>query len=310
MTRRQWTLLFVSDSDTQIRQFQLPRGLVQLAIAMVLIIVSVLSSLGTTVVMKARAPLATKALEQKNELMKAELTEIQGQIGTLQTELQTLAQQDEKFRLVAGLDVISEDVQRVGIGGPIEPAVSEDLLKLDRTTGEIVTAASNDVGEMLRRAKLLNFSWREASTTLSDKHERLEATPSIVPTNGYLTSVFSRSRKHPIFNRYRPHQGVDITASTGTPIVAAAKGVVRFAGANGDFGLSVEIDHGHGVVTRYAHASKILAKRGQQVQRGDKVALVGATGLAVGPHLHYEVLVNGKPTDPRKWFFNSDAIAD
>jgi len=92
--------------------------------------------------------------------------------------------------------------------------------------------------------------------------------------------------------------------------VSAANGVVRHAGYDGDFGYAVEVDHGYGVITRYAHASKLLVRAGQRVQRGDKVALVGSTGLASGPHLHYEVLVNGRPTNPRQYFFEMRAIAD
>ncbi|HEY0306428.1 MAG TPA: M23 family metallopeptidase, partial [Longimicrobiales bacterium] len=150
----------------------------------------------------------------------------------------------------------------------------------------------------------------EARDTLAEKRDRLESTPSILPTRGYVTSVFSRSRMHPILDVARPHEGIDITAPTGTPIMAAAKGSVRFVGTDGGYGLSIEVDHGYGVVTRYAHASKALVKHGQQVQRGDTIGLVGQTGLAIGPHLHYEVLVNGKATNPRQWFLNVDKVAD
>jgi murein DD-endopeptidase MepM/ murein hydrolase activator NlpD len=190
---------------------------------------------------------------------------------------------------------LNADVQRVGVGGPGDEGESR---------------VTNEISELLRRARLLSFSWREARDTLESKHDRLEATPSIVPTHGFLSSAYQRSRMHPIYNRARPHTGVDITANTGTPIVAAAKGRVISAGWEGNYGNMVEIDHGYGVVTRYAHASKILVRRGQTVERGDKVALVGKTGLAVGPHLHYEVLVNGKATNPAKYFLDMDVIAD
>lgn len=295
MARRHWTLLFLSDSAQQVKQYRFPRAVVQLAIAVVLVAVSTISSIGTAVYMKLHAPHAAQALMRKNNQMQRELNEVHVQVAALQTELDVLAQHDEKFRLVAGLEPINDDVQKVGIGGgPLEFA----------------SAASNEVNELLRRAKLLSFSWREARDTLAFKHSRLEATPSIVPTNGYITSAFSRSRKHPILNRARPHEGVDISAPRGTPIVAAAKGRIRFSGPDGDYGLSVEVDHGFGVVTRYAHASKLLVQRGQTVERGQTIGLVGETGLAVGPHLHYEVLVNGKPTNPRTWFLNMEAIAD
>lgn len=295
MARRHWTLLFLSDSTQQVKQYRFPRTVVQLAIAVVMVTVSAISSIGTAIYMKAHAPQAAQALMRKNNQMQRELNEVHTQVAALQTELDVLAQEDEKFRLVAGLEPINEDVQKVGIGGgPMEFA----------------SAASNEVSELLRRAKLLNFSWREARDTLEFKHTRMEATPSIIPTAGYITSGFSRSRRHPILNRARPHEGVDITAPRGTPIISAAKGRIRFSGRDGDYGLTVEVDHGFGVVTRYAHASKLLVTRGQMVDRGQTIGLVGETGLASGPHLHYEVLVNGKPTNPHTWFLNMNAIAD
>lgn len=310
MARRHWTLLFISDGTKLIRQYRVPRALVQLAIAVVLVSVSAISSVGTAVFMKSRAPQAAQELEQRNDLMKRELTEIRDQVLALHTQLEDLAKHDEKFRLVAGLEPLDADVQRVGIGGSLVQPKDKKLWQLDRSAGTLAVTTSNELGQLLRRAELLNFSWREARDTLEGKHERLESTPSIVPTAGYLTSAFSRSRKHPILDRARPHEGVDITARAGTPFVAAAKGYVRFVGVNGNYGLTVEIDHGHGVVTRYAHASKTLVRRGQQVSRGEKIGLVGQTGLAVGPHLHYEVLVNGKATNPRQWFLDSEKVAD
>jgi murein DD-endopeptidase MepM/ murein hydrolase activator NlpD len=310
MARRHWTLLLVADGTKLIRQYRLRRSLVQLAIAVVFVTVSALSSIGTAFVLKSRAPRAAHEMERKNELMKRELTEIRDQVLALHTQLEDLAKHDEQFRLVAGLEPLNKDIQRVGIGGTLVQPKDKKLWQLDRNASTLAVTTSNELGELLRRAQLLNFSWREARDTLVHKHERLESTPSIVPTNGYLTSAFSRSRKHPILDRARPHEGVDITAATGTPFVAAAKGRVRFVGVNGNYGLSVEVDHGFGIVTRYAHASKTLVKRGQLVERGETIGLVGQTGLAVGPHLHYEVLVNGKATNPRQWFLDSEKVAD
>ncbi len=310
MPRRHWTLLFITDGAGDIKQLQVPRVMVQLAIAGALVAVSALSSVGTAFIMKARAPKAANALEVKNELLKRELAEIRDQVGLLHEHLDSLAYKDEQFRLVAGLEPIDHDVQRVGIGGSLVKAADKKLYPLDPEATQMSTQTFNDVGELLRRAKLLNFSWREARDTLLDKHARLEATPSIIPTFGHITSAFSYARYHPILNRARPHEGIDIAAREGTPIVAAAKGRVRFAGKKGDFGLAVEIDHGYGVVTRYAHASKILVKNGQLVKRGDTIAQVGSTGLAVGPHVHYEVLVNGRPQNPRQWLLNTNRVAD
>ena len=128
--------------------------------------------------------------------------------------------------------------------------------------------------------------------------ELLESTPSILPTEGWLSSSFSRSRMHPIHHRPLPHEGIDIAAREGTSIFAAANGrVVRASWAVG-YGLTIEIDHGFGYSTLYGHASKLIAERGQEVKRGDVVAQVGSTGIATSDHLHYEVRVNGVAQDP------------
>lgn len=311
MIRRQWTLLVVSDNETKVRQYRFSREAVRLIIAVAFVVISIFSSTVTAFVMKSHQPQQTARLEHTNLLLKSEIRDIRKQVNSLNVHLDDLAQQDEHFRLVAGLEPLSADVQRVGIGGPGgEDASGTVLRKLDRSAGELAMTTSSQVSELLRRARLLSFSWREARDTLESKNERMESTPSIVPTNGHVSSAFSRSRWHPILDRPRPHEGIDITAPQGTPIVAAAKGVVTKATFDGDFGNMVEIDHGYGVTTRYAHASKLLVHPGQTVKRGEKIALVGETGLAVGPHLHYEVLVDGRPSNPRKYFLNMEVIAD
>jgi murein DD-endopeptidase MepM/ murein hydrolase activator NlpD len=116
-------------------------------------------------------------------------------------------------------------------------------------------------------------------------------------------------RSHPILHVARPHEGIDITAPAGTPIEAPGAGVVVKAGWEGGYGNTVELDHGYGIVTRYAHASRLAVRKGQRVERGDVIAYVGRTGLAVGPHLHYEVHVNGRPVNPLRYIL-PDVIAD
>ncbi|MEP6475459.1 MAG: M23 family metallopeptidase, partial [Gemmatimonadota bacterium] len=150
---------------------------------------------------------------------------------------------------------------------------------------------------------------REAADSLSVHRDRIMATPSIMPTAGWLSSAFNSSRMHPILHINRPHEGIDVSAPMGSPIEAPADGTVLSAGWVTGYGNTIEIDHGFGIVTRYAHASRLLVQRGDMVKRGQRVALVGNTGLATGPHLHYEVHVNGKPVDPLRYVL-PDAIVD
>jgi murein DD-endopeptidase MepM/ murein hydrolase activator NlpD len=138
----------------------------------------------------------------------------------------------------------------------------------------------------------------------------MAATPSIMPTQGWLSSAFSAMREHPILHIARPHEGIDVSAPMGTPIEAPANGVVRSTGWEAGYGNVVEIDHGFGIVTRFAHTSRILVRPGQRVQRGDRIALVGNSGLATGPHLHYEVHVNGRAVDPLRYVMPESVVTD
>ncbi|MGH7443267.1 MAG: peptidoglycan DD-metalloendopeptidase family protein [Longimicrobiales bacterium] len=311
MASRQWTLVVVSEENHPVRQIRLTNATVRLTIGCALLLFAGACGLLVRAFFPTPQSAATRGLEQRNEALAGQLGMVNERIAILQESLAGLEQKDELYRLVAGLEPFDEDVRQVGIGGPGDPGIEETALWAhDRRVARQSFAATGQVSQLLRRARLLEFSWREAEDTLRDKHARLAATPSIYPTAGYMTSGFSSSRWHPILDRPRPHNGVDIVARVGTPIVAAAHGRVKSAGILGEYGLAVEIDHGYGMHTRYAHASRVLVRPGQMVARGDTIAFVGQTGLAVGPHLHYEVLVHGSPADPRGFILQSRVVPD
>jgi len=167
-----------------------------------------------------------------------------------------------------------------------------------------------DANALIRRANLLASSFTAAADSLASHTQRLAATPSIMPTQGWLSSAFSAMREHPILHIARPHEGIDVSAPMGAPIEAPAAGVVRSTGWEAGYGNVVEIDHGFGISTKFAHASRILVHQGQRVQRGDRIALVGNSGLATGPHLHYEVHVNGRPVDPLRYVMPESVVTD
>jgi murein DD-endopeptidase MepM/ murein hydrolase activator NlpD len=160
-----------------------------------------------------------------------------------------------------------------------------------------------------RPAGLLAGSFRQATESLTANVRRLASTPSIMPTQGWLSSQFSPRRVHPMLGVSRPHKGIDVRAPMGTPIEAPAAGMISKAGWESDYGWTIEIDHGYGISTRYAHTSRMLVRAGRRVERGELIARVGRTGLADGPHLHYEVHVNGRPVDPLKFVLPS-VLAD
>ncbi|HWV56359.1 MAG TPA: M23 family metallopeptidase, partial [Longimicrobiales bacterium] len=178
----------------------------------------------------------------------------------------------------------------------------------DPRAGEMTFAAAADLDGLIRRARVLMESWREATDSLASNQDRLRSTPSISPTLGYVSSGFSSSRLHPLLDMERAHQGVDISAPRGTPIIATANGRVISAGRRGNYGIMIEIDHGYGYVSRYAHAAMAYVRPGQWVTRGDTIGEVGSTGLAAGTHVHYEVLVNGRPVNPLDYMLVGEAL--
>jgi len=123
----------------------------------------------------------------------------------------------------------------------------------------------------------------------------------VLPVIGRITSRFARSRFHPLLHIFRPHHGVDVSAPAGTDITAPASGRVSFVGRKLGDGLMVELDHGDGVVSRYAHCKSIAVRAGDIVTAGMKIATVGSSGLATGPHVHFEVRVRGRPVDPLRY---------
>lgn len=137
-----------------------------------------------------------------------------------------------------------------------------------------------------------------------DQGLRIRSLPISSPVEGTITSGFGM-RNHPILRRRRAHKGLDIAAPTGTEIFAPGRGVVTFSGRKNGYGNTVIVDHGYGYTTLYAHCSKLLVEKGASVSRGDVIALVGSTGRSTGPHLHYEVRINGTHMNPSAFIFYS-----
>jgi len=309
MARRAWTVVVVSDEDAEVRQFRLSREAIRLCIALGLFLFAGLASLATAMLVGLGAGRADARLMEKNALLENELAMLGTRVDTLQGSLETLSQQDEFYRLLAGLEPMDGDVMLAGIGGPDGDSLgASSLYRVDARTGRQAFTTGSQVSSLIRRARILSFSWREAQDTLSEKHARLSATPSIYPTRGYVSSVFSHSRWHPSLDRPRPHTGIDIVAPMGTPVVSSARGRVSSVGYQGEYGLMIEIDHGYGLMTRYAHLSRAGVRVGQTVERGDTIGNVGQSGLATGPHLHYEVLVDGQATNPRRYILESSVL--
>ena len=299
MSRDRWTFLVVRGEDTPVRQYSLSSRTIRVLAGACALLFLVVGGFGVAAAFDASARLENRELGARNQALSAELEQFRSRVSRLESTLNDLSDKDAHIRTLAGLETIDPEVMQAGVGGPgLGSLESYPLWEVDSVASKDAFALAYDLNALERRARLLAGSLDEATDSLQAHRDLLESMPSILPTAGWMTSRFAKSRMHPIHNRPLPHEGVDISAPKGTPIFAAAKGRVLRAGWVVGYGLTVEIDHGYGYTTLYGHAAKLLVQRGQVVNRGDVIAQVGSTGIATAPHLHYEVSLNGVPQNP------------
>jgi len=307
-SRRRWTIVFVPPRNEAARTFEVPgwtfRALKWTAACAVLLV--------TAAVFVLFSPWGTpgaRLVAAQNRALQREIAMVEQRFAELDDTLRQIAVREEQMRMLAGLPVESPNDAQATVAsvdggaqivGPMSASVADvgGLTRRRPFAGRLGWSARPDVEGLISRASNLASGFRDVSDSLQANYQRFANTPSILPTAGWLSSQFTRSRFHPILHENRPHEGIDVTAPTGTPIVAPAAGKVVRAGMEGGFGLVVEIDHGNGIRTKFAHCSRIAVRVGQQVTRNQLIAAVGSTGLSTAPHLHYEIHVNGKPVDP------------
>ena len=306
MAKRRWTVVLVPHDSEPSKIIEVSYRVVKAAIGGTVLAGCMALGVGYFTVSRTVDFSKSARLAQENARLEQQLGEINGRLSGLVDTLSRISQRDARIRVLANLEPIDPQVQAAGIGGPTVAGVAGGAGSAARRSSEIRV----DLNALIRRANLLASSFQEAADSLAVHSARLAATPSIMPTQGWLTSAFSSMRTHPILHTARPHEGIDVTAPMGTPIEAPAAGTVRDAGWESGYGNMIVIDHGFGTVTKFAHASKILVREGQRVSRGQRIALVGNTGLATGPHLHYEVHVNGRAVDPLRYVLPEHVVTD
>lgn len=238
---------------------------------------------------------------QRDRVMRENLDAMAQRVGEMQAKLVKLEAMGERVSGLAG--VKTEERQplqqqqrpRGGAGGPYLPLEHPSLDELMRALVGMEEQADQHIDVLTL-----------AESRLFESRLKALMVPSTRPLEGAIGSGFG-FRSDPITGRAALHTGLDFPADVGAPIVAAAGGVVLASEFHPQYGQLLEIDHGNGLVTRYAHTSKILVKPGDLVRRGQVVAQVGTTGRSTGPHLHFEVLVDNVPQNPAK-FLNLPAV--
>ena len=255
--------------------------------------------------------LQTRAVHLTNELgeiqsQRQQIQEFASEINSLKGHLLTLNNFEKKIRIIANIEKTDDSNNIFGVGGSI-PEDLDARLPLMEKHNSLMRDMHEQIDELNRASIHQKGEFESLLKSLEDQQNLLASTPAIRPISrgekSWVTSSFG-FRRSPFTGQREFHQGFDISTRKGTTILATAEGVVTFAGKKGLLGNTVIIDHGHGMVTRYGHCSKFLKKRGEKVKRWEPIALVGNTGRSTGPHVHYEVRLNGIPVNPYKYILN------
>lgn len=257
----------------------------------------VLGCIAFSLLTKSVGTPAEIALKDENRALINQLKNAEISITDIETKLDEITELDnEMYRSILGLDHVSDDLRRVGVGGA---DIYSEFDHHSREVSEILRSTASKLDRLERKINVQKISFNEIKSHYNNNKERLRNVPAIKPVNGIILSGYGM-RQHPVLGYRRMHEGVDFRAEINTEVFTTGDGVVKFAGRRGTYGNLLEIDHGFGIVTRYAHLSRFEEgiRPGKKVSRGDIVAYTGNSGLTQGPHLHYEVKVDGKHSNP------------
>ncbi|HNU41601.1 MAG: peptidase M23 [Bacteroidetes bacterium OLB12] len=249
----------------------------------------------------------------KELLLRNEVKEMEFYYENLKVEVEKLHKQlanieyrdDNIYRVVLGAEPIDKSIREAGVGGLDR---YEDIKNKNILHADLIVKLSESVDNLRRKIYIESKSQDDVVDLAESKEKLFAAIPAIQPiANKQLIALASGFglRIHPIYKVKKMHTGIDFAAAIGTPIYATADGVIdKLSMSFSGYGKMIEIDHGFGYRTRYAHMHGFAVRQGQKVKRGDLIGYVGDTGLSTAPHLHYEVFVNGVHANPVHYFFN------
>ncbi len=330
--RKQITLYFVTSNESETKKISLPVAYFKISLFFVGLFAVLLMAGFIDYFGLLAQSLENKKLKLENIELKNQFQVVEAKLDSLQSAMDRVTNVSNKLKLITDVQ-LKDRPEKLNfpaaqvVGSRLDdpnPRMSLDDMERDDPVIETETPLNPLKGEVASEKSSANYAslviridqavkdsnLKEQSVIelwelLSDRQSLLAATPSIQPARGPIGSRFGY-RIDPINGRQKMHAGLDITAPPGTPVRAPADGIVSFAGWDDQFGKLVSIDHGYGVLTRFAHNSQIFVQVGQKVSRYDVIAAVGSTGRSTGPHCHYEVRVNGIAVNPANYILDNE----
>jgi murein DD-endopeptidase MepM/ murein hydrolase activator NlpD len=296
MAKRFYTVLVLPDATSTPRKFHISKSILTTVSALAAVAILALAFF-----LYQYINVNVRLLELKQLRLEAgDRSFLAERVGQLEGELTRLRDLDRRLRAAVGLETAPVDPAPTAQGGAETVSRTALLDALKQRTGRLVEWVNRDLSTLGEEINSRERSLRELKAFVEEKASVLAATPTILPVKGLITAGYGY-RKSPFTGQRELHEGLDIAAPYGTPIVAAADGIVTFAGPLAGYGNTVFLHHGHGFATFYGHCSSYRVREAQRVRRGEVIAFVGTTGRTTGPHVHYEVHVNGIISNPMKY---------
>lgn len=300
MSTKHYTILIVPDGSPRTRRLRVSRWFLSRSLFLIGLFLAAATLAGVHYYKSVEDLSENQMLRSENVRLRSDLKRVRERIAHIGATLDRVEHFDQKLRAIARL---SDPERQLAIG----PVGMLDTDEKDSPSARAMLSAvvdpkllSNKLDTLENAAARQEASLQELESYFEKQNTLLASMPSIWPARGWVTSDFGQ-RVDPFTADRIMHRGIDIGAAHGTQIKAPSDGLVIFAGVDGGYGKVLVLDHGYGVKTRYAHLSEISVTVGDHIKRGERIGAIGNTGRSTGPHLHYEVRINGVPENPRKF---------
>lgn len=302
MLFRKITIFVVPDGTKRVKQLRIPKAFPSLFVVLLLFCSAFLFSiLQDYYNIKARLPRLSE-LKRENVQHKRQVAYLAQRVNQITERMAELDEFDRKLKIMVNLETGEDNSQFKGVGGS-DPILLDPKHTIGKTHGELVRSMHRALDNLDHEIAFGRADKDGLFKFLENQKMLLASTPSIRPTKGWMSSGFGY-RISPFTGQKEFHKGIDLATRMGAPILAPADGMVASISWDHGYGRILTINHGYGVITKYAHLKDALVKKGQYVKRGETIALVGNSGSSTGPHLHYEVHLNKVSVNPLRYILN------
>ena len=309
MERKAYTIIILSQQAAKAKRFLISTLALKIAAVVLAIFILVSAFVIYDYGIYQEKVVDLHRLQAEANSQQVEIRAFLGKIAALEGELKKLTEMERQLeRDLREVNELKKPNRRSPVGPTSETtktgspevisAVGEEISILEEKRSQLISTLSQDLLVLRKQALRTEHRLQGFGTSLQARKLVLLATPSLWPVAGQISSRFGATRLSADAGGPRPHRGVDISAPTGTPIIAPADGVIRLAGEGLDLGRLIIIDHGYGFSTKYGHLKKYFVQTGDKVRKGQTIGAVGSSGASTGPHLHYEVHIHDRAVNP------------